>query len=207
MGSFQAVPTLHRIRRIFKAAVATPQRIVVLPLTRLPHHVDEHFSGLSRVTHLPKEGDARSLHAILRLQPQVKAKAIDRSQPGVLRLNGSGHCRFGARGKNTDRSHQPCGQHPVADRQLRSCRASSARAPERPIESPMSYTVLRNAVASGGWGFDFRHTTLVGPGVCYVITKLYNQQFRGAYASSVSALSARRLRAGLGCRTVPAILG
>ena len=61
--------------------------MVVLCLTRLPYHLDEDLSGLSRVPHLSQERDARTLHAILRLQPQVKAKAIDGSQCSVLRLN------------------------------------------------------------------------------------------------------------------------
>jgi hypothetical protein len=46
-------------------------------LTRLLHHLDEHFSGMDRIPYFSHECDARSFDAIRGLQTDVKAKAID----------------------------------------------------------------------------------------------------------------------------------
>ena len=71
----------------FEGGLRRHRKSVGLPLTRLLNHLDEYFSGLRRIVHFPQERDPSSLHVTLGLQPQVKAKTIDRGQPGVLRLN------------------------------------------------------------------------------------------------------------------------
>ena len=59
--------------------------VEALPLARLLHHFDKHFSGLRRIRNFSKERDAGSMHAVLGFQADAKAEAIDR-----------GHRRFRA---------------------------------------------------------------------------------------------------------------
>src|SRR5271165_4432779 len=80
-----------------RTEVATPLQVwaspsgrpVGLPLTRLLHHLDKHFSGLRRIRNFSQESDARSMHAILGFQADVKAEAIDRGHLRFLCLNAS----------------------------------------------------------------------------------------------------------------------
>ena len=58
-------------------------------LARLLHHFDKHFSGLGRIRNFSQESDARSMHAILGFQADVKAEAIDRGHRRLLCLNAS----------------------------------------------------------------------------------------------------------------------
>jgi hypothetical protein len=58
-------------------------------LTRLPYHLDEHFSGQGRIAYFSQEGDTRSFDAILSFQADVEAEAIDRSHVRLLCLNAS----------------------------------------------------------------------------------------------------------------------
>ena len=61
----------------FEGGLWRRRRLVDLPLTRTLHHLDKYFSGLRRIVHFLQERDPSSLHAILGLQAQVEAKAID----------------------------------------------------------------------------------------------------------------------------------
>src|SRR5664280_770790 len=69
---------------------ASPQRTpAILNLARLLYHFDNHFSGLRRIRNFSQESDARSMHAILGFQADVKAEAIDRGHRRLLCLNAS----------------------------------------------------------------------------------------------------------------------
>jgi hypothetical protein len=53
---------------------------LALSLTRLPYHLDQDFSGLCGIAHLPQERNARPMHTILGSQANLEAEAIDRGQ-------------------------------------------------------------------------------------------------------------------------------